>query len=158
MIAQLLDQLTQASAYRELQQALEAAKNAGFEITCKLNAKKEDLMVARNTLVPKLTAEIDDQKWEADILASMEIKPVMSDSEERLIDSIIAEFEIKPFDEGLYKTTKAILIEAQAPLELAEQAAKVIASDDPRLNNLGRTKHDQAIIWEAFPYFLKVAA
>ena len=158
MNAQLLDQLTQAISYRELQAALKSAKNSGYQISCKLNATKEDLQVARNTLVAKLNAEISDQKWEDEILASMEIKPVMDDSEERFIDSIIAEFGIKPFDKGLYEATKAILIEAQAPLDLAEQTATIIASDNPNLEKLGRTNHDQAIIWEAFPYFLKVAA
>ena len=159
MNAQLLDQLTQAISYRQLQTALKSAKNSGHQIACKLNATKEDLQVARNTLVAKLNAEISDQKWEDEILASMAIKPVMTDSEEQFIDSITAEFVgIKPFDKGLYEATKAILIEVQAPLDLVEQAAKIIASDNPNLENLGRTKEDQAIIWEAFPYFLEVAA
>ena len=50
----MLDQLTQASTYRELQAALKAAKAEGYEIGCKLNAKKEVLEAARNTLVAQI--------------------------------------------------------------------------------------------------------
>lgn len=50
----MLDQLTQASTYRELQAVLKAAKAEGYEIPCKLNAKKEVLEAARNTLVAQI--------------------------------------------------------------------------------------------------------
>ena len=46
MNAQLLDRLTQAATYRELQAALKSAIAQGYKIHCKLNAKKEDLIVA----------------------------------------------------------------------------------------------------------------
>jgi hypothetical protein len=54
----LLNQLTQAQTYRELQQALKAAKAEGYEISCKLNAKKETLEAARNTLVEQINQAI----------------------------------------------------------------------------------------------------
>lgn len=55
---QILDQLTQAQTYRDLQVALKAAKAEGYEIGCKLNASKESLEEARNTLVAEISISI----------------------------------------------------------------------------------------------------
>lgn len=55
---QLLNQLTQAQTYRDLQSGLKAAKTEGYEIGCKLNANKETLEVARNTLVMEISRNL----------------------------------------------------------------------------------------------------
>lgn len=60
----LLNQLTQASTYRELQAALKAARTEGYEIPCKLNAKAEVLQAARNTLVAQINQAIREEAEE----------------------------------------------------------------------------------------------
>ena len=61
MNAQLLDRLTQAATYRELQAALKSAIAQGYKIHCKLNAKKEDLAIARNTLVSQINQKAAEE-------------------------------------------------------------------------------------------------
>jgi hypothetical protein len=53
---------------------------------------------------------------------------------------------------GLYNATKTAIIEAGAPVEVAEKAALVIARDDNKLPNLGRTNEDQDAVWQAWIY------
>ena len=83
----LLNQLTQASTYRELQAALKAAKAEGYEIPCKLTAKTEVLQAARNTIVAqinqaaKLEAEEAAAAIEIAATESLWMPPVNEDGE-----------------------------------------------------------------------------
>lgn len=79
-----LDQLTQAITYHELQSALKDAIAQGYEIHCKLNAKKEDLIVARNTLVSQINQETFEE--------SVQIKKPLTDAEEDELIASIKEF------------------------------------------------------------------
>jgi len=83
MNAQLLDQLTQAATYRELQAALKSAIAQGYKSHCKLNAKKEDLAIARNTLVWQINQEFQE---------SVQIKKPLTDAEEDAFIASIEEF------------------------------------------------------------------
>jgi hypothetical protein len=58
------------------------------------------------------------------------------------------------FNIGLYNTTKRAILNAGAPMDVAERAAAVIARDDSNLPNLGRTNKDQAVIWQALTYLI----
>lgn len=58
----------------------------------------------------------------------------------------------KPINESLYLATKESLLTANAPNWLAEETARIIATDDPNEADLGRTKRDREIIAQALPY------
>jgi hypothetical protein len=58
------------------------------------------------------------------------------------------------FNIGLYNTTKRAILNAGAPLEVAEKAAKVIACDDENKPNFGRTEEDQSAVWKAWTYLV----
>lgn len=78
----LLNQLTQASTYRELQAALKAAKAEGYEISCKLNAKKEVLEAARNTLVAQINQEAKKEATAQPTATELWMPPVNEDGEQ----------------------------------------------------------------------------
>lgn len=58
------------------------------------------------------------------------------------------------FDTGLYNATKQAILEAGAPVEVAENAARVIARDDTKKPNLGRSEEDQSFVWQAWHYLV----
>ena len=154
MNAQLLDELTQASTYRELQKALKAAKHAGFEIGCKLNANTATLSVARNTLVAEISQDIDGAEV-ASFMESTEIKKPLTDSEEESFIASVQDFNIHC---SAYESAKAILIAASVPIAIAEKAARVLAKDEAKAPNLGRSESDQEAIKAAWQYLVGIAA
>lgn len=84
MNAQLLDRLTQAITYQELQSALKTAIAEGYKIHCKLNASKENLAAACNTLIDEINQEIFEK--------SVETKKSLTDTEEDEFIALIKEF------------------------------------------------------------------
>lgn len=56
------------------------------------------------------------------------------------------------FSQGLYEATKRAILAAGAPEDVAEDAARVVAKDDPKQENLGRTAEDQDAIWRGWTY------
>ena len=58
------------------------------------------------------------------------------------------------FNTGLYEATKTAIIEAGAPVDIAEKAAAVIARDDTNQPNLGRSEEDQSFVWQAWHYLV----
>lgn len=61
----------------------------------------------------------------------------------------------KPFNSGLYQATRLAMIGEGVPIDLADRAAAVIASDDTNKPNLGRSKEDQDFVWQAWHYLVK---
>ncbi|MFB2983888.1 hypothetical protein [Microseira sp. BLCC-F43] len=58
------------------------------------------------------------------------------------------------FNSEMYKATRNAILEAGAPVEVAEKAALVIAKDDPGQPNLGRTSDDQSAVTAAWHYLI----
>lgn len=59
------------------------------------------------------------------------------------------------FNQPLYDATVQALFKNGVPMELAEAASKVVASDDPYQDNLGRSPQEQQVVNEAMTYFHK---
>jgi hypothetical protein len=59
------------------------------------------------------------------------------------------------FDAGIYEAAKISFLEAGVPIEIAEGAARVIASDDITKPNLGRSDDDQDFVWQAWHYLVR---
>lgn len=152
MNAQLLDQLTQAVTYRELQKALKSAKNAGFEVSCKLNASKENLQVARNTLVAKMN-QVDEEKeiTSDDLIAKIEREIIQIEADREKAESLWVP-AINPDGENLklgnyahlYGTTQFELLMKIAVNE-ASQQIDLYRSFYKRQVELGLIDHDPGL-------------
>ena len=59
------------------------------------------------------------------------------------------------FNQPLYDATVEALFKNGVPMEVAEAASKIVATDDPYQENLGRSPQDQATVNEAMTYFHK---
>ncbi|MBH8577007.1 hypothetical protein I8752_29300 [Nostocaceae cyanobacterium CENA369] len=57
------------------------------------------------------------------------------------------------FNQQLYKTSLDVLLSANVPKDVAEVASRVVASDDAKLPNLGRTPVDQEFIDKAIQHY-----
>lgn len=58
------------------------------------------------------------------------------------------------WDAGLYEAAKQAALDAGAPESVAENAAAVIAKDDPELENFGRSTEDQDAVQQAWFYLI----
>lgn len=56
------------------------------------------------------------------------------------------------FNDVLYNASIQALTENGVPVEVAERASQVIATDQPEMPNLGRTQGEQADVDEALKY------
>jgi hypothetical protein len=57
--------------------------------------------------------------------------------------------------ESLFSVTVKVLTEKGCPADLAQEAATVVAKDDPTKTNLGRTEANQQTIQKTLPYLQK---
>lgn len=58
------------------------------------------------------------------------------------------------FNNDLYEAALQAILAAGAPESVAENAARVVASDDPNLENFGRTDEDQEAVQHAWFYLV----
>ena len=58
----------------------------------------------------------------------------------------------KPFNENLYNACIKGCKEKGIPEELAKELARIVATDDPSLPNLGRSQQDTQTCFEALKY------
>lgn len=58
------------------------------------------------------------------------------------------------FDQGLYEGALQTFLDAGAPQEVADKAAKVVARDNPDLEDFGRTDEDQGAVHRAWCYLI----
>lgn len=54
------------------------------------------------------------------------------------------------FDTGLYEGALQAFLDAGAPENVAENAARVVAKDEPGLENFGRTTEDQDAVQQGW--------
>lgn len=57
-------------------------------------------------------------------------------------------------NQNLYEGALECFLQAGAPQEVAEKAARVVAKDDPSLENFGRTCEDQEAVHRAWCYLV----
>ncbi len=58
------------------------------------------------------------------------------------------------FNRGIYEATKQAILEAGAPENVAEDAARVIGRDDPSRDDLGRSPEDRDAIQRGWFYLV----
>ena len=59
----------------------------------------------------------------------------------------------EPFNQSLYDASVLALTDNGVPEDLAEKASQVIASDDPKQEDLGRSDSDRETISEAMNHY-----
>mgnify|MGYP005854305933 CR=1 FL=1 len=57
------------------------------------------------------------------------------------------------FNQSLYAASLEALTENGVPVEIAAAASKVVARDDAKLPNLGRSEQDQQVVNEAMVHY-----
>ncbi len=61
----------------------------------------------------------------------------------------------EPFNQNLYDASIKALTDSGVPEDLAAKASEVVASDDPKQENLGRSESDQDAVNTAMNYLNK---